>query len=467
MSNYAYSFFTSFLFFLISNLLLDVNFLAANFIMSLVCFVVIQKAYDRQSSFFTLNNLFVFIFFILGVLFRYLLLTYNFEDAMLFATYPLNNEADYQMITSFCLLIAILFYTLGKSLYRKTHFIMQNKKIELKQHAQLLRILRSLQLFGISMLILIFIYKINNLRFAVDGSFGVYDNIINVFFNIVKYIACISFFYFLLMKDKISLIFAAICYVPEIIFSIIMAWKGPILIIAFSLFIALDLVKKSKSQFDIKKILLGFLIFSLVYPFVSMYRVNLQLGRDYYDYSLNSIVEYNIENNIFRYISNRFSYYDEIYYVINCSDDKKELFLDNTGMIHERFFGGIVPRIFNEEKKVVNIGTDITHYLMDKPLWFYNNITITYIGDAWISYGLFGVCFINFIIGYFINSLENKKTKNIFFASEYIMICGLLFGFMEGDIAGKLIGFLLTIFSIMFINKIFSILGYKVGGKNV
>lgn len=467
MSKLLNSFFISFLFFLTTIIFLDVNFLAANFIMSLICFLIVNNAYDRNSSFFALNNLFVFIFFILGVLLRYLVLSNNFEDAMHFATFPLNNDPSYQLITSFCLLIAIILFIFGKAVYRKTHIISGSKKIELIQAGKFLGILRILQTLGFFLLIFIFSYKLNNLRFAVDGSFGVYDNIVNIFFTIVKYIACISFISFLMLKDKISLLFSAICYMPEVIFSVIMAWKGPILIIVFSLFIALDIVRRRFNQFEIKKILLIFSIFFLVYPVISMYRVNLQLERPYYEYNFDSIIEYNVENNIFRYISNRFSYYDEIYYVINCNDEKKEVFLDNTGLIHERFIDGVVPRIFNEDKKVVNIGSDITHYLMDKPPWFYNNITITYIGDAWISYGFLGVGFINFIIGYFINSLEREKTKNIFSASKYIMISSLLFGFMEGDIAGKYIMFLLTIFSIMLINTVFSIFGYKVGGENV
>lgn len=455
--NAAIAFYLSCVFFIIVTLTTEIETIFANFIMTIVCFIFLYKGYSWKESFFSLNNIIVSVFFGFGCIFRYVFLAINPENAMSFAFTPLENKGAYHFYAALCILIALLSYICGNNLQcneeRQINAV-NDKSIQKKIfYAQGLKYV---QLIAVFALFFIYWYKLNNIRIATELNYGTYDNAVNFISIAINYIGYISLFHYLTEHNKKSMVFAICCFLPSILISILFGWKGEIIRLSIILIVAYSMIKKNKKSFlhYKKEIIIISLLFSFIYPVISMYRVNLQLQRNYYEYNINSILTYNIENNIARYLTNRFSYYDEIYYVINCDEYKKDIFLEHTGIVHSRFFEALVPRMFNEDKKIVNIGLNVTHDLMGYPITLYNNLTISYIGEIWISYGIIGVAVINFILGYLIKQAERIKRTNILHSGKYLFSLVFTLNFLEGDVVGKIISLLWMFISMYLIDVV-------------
>jgi oligosaccharide repeat unit polymerase len=438
--------------YLILNLIIHgLNDELSSIIMSIALFICLVFLYDWELSLFSINNLFIIIFFLVGCFYRYLIIGIYPDRAMYFALHPLADISEFNILTAIVILTSVVFLLIGYRLnLKKKRIIYKTKTLNNKKLSfDILLIIYFL------MIIVVYLYKFNNIRYAVHGNYGTFDNLFNILSIFNQYIAYIVLCKFFLFKKKKYLFLYLLYLIPLSILSIISAWKG---IIMFELLIYFIIyVKLTKNIYIKKYIIILLLVLFIIYPLISMYRINLQLGYKKYSYDINSIIDYDIKENILQYVSDRFSYYDEIYYVINVNQEKKDLFLENTGLIHESFIYGLIPRAIFSNKKVVNIGLQITHYLMDYPLNYYNNLSISYIGDVWISYGMFGVIIINLIFGLFIGKLEKHDKNKKIFTAKYALLGYSLINFIEGDIAAKAISLLMTIIIISIVDTFFAL----------
>ena len=317
---------------------------------------------------------------------------------------------------------------------------------------------RSLVMFYLILCLAVIIYKINNIRLATSGFFGTFDNIINIIGLLAVFISIVFLIKFFRTRYKKYLILFLLYVIPDSFISLVAGWKGNIIFTILLIFIILSTMKiKYSKKLAILTILCIFLI---VFPAISMYRVNLIYNENIYDININAFKTYLIKNNPFRYLSNRFGYYDEIYLACNVDEATKRVYRDTSGLIHENILIGFVPRMIYKNKKIMNIGRHNAIILTKLPEEIYSNIAISYIGELFINYSYWGVAIFNLLLGITVGYITKSKGNDIISISKYAFFSYIILGFLEGGLAARIVG-LLTM--IVFINLLCFI--FKIEGK--
>jgi oligosaccharide repeat unit polymerase len=73
----------------------------------------------------------------------------------------------------------------------------------------------------------------------------------------------------------------------------------------------------------------------------------------------------------------------------------------------------------------------------------FGNISMPYIAEGYINFGIFGVILFMFFLGYILNTFDtffwnNKKNKTTLFNVYYTILIGLIFFIMRGDMLSSI-----------------------------
>ena len=421
---------------------------AATLTMTISLFVFLNYIWDSKMDLFSFYDWFIVAFFVWGIFFRYILVASDNTDILPKAFPPAVNIPDYHFETSLYVLLAVVSLAIGIISYRCMHgaaFIV-DKKVQNEKFALYLEKYNGywsvLKVITVLLGIVSLIYKITNIRLATAMSFGNYDNVINMIYRFCQFGAFISLKDFFVRKKKAAFLLSMLILVPEIIIGILSAYKSSTIMFVINIAIVMASVNYYNKKLITKYVVvIGALLYFII-PIISMQRINLALGTEHYTIGLNSIIQYNNENNVVRYFSDRFSYYDYIYYITHLNEGVRDIYIDVVGREHDRFLAGIVPRLLNPEKKVVGLGEENTHYLFGYPSYIYTNSSISYVMSAWLSYGIFGIFAVSAIIGFLLCKLETLKNKLPWDMGKYMVYGTILYSCTEGGLVGSLINFL-------------------------
>lgn len=425
----------------ISTLLLATSMLVGGF--------YIMKPIEGVAS---LRNLNYIMFFGVGIYFRYLFVLLYSKEFCSFANVSLTIEPSKAALTSLVILFVVLLFAL---IFNSR--IRQPKVIEESQEKSTVELthtsLIAVNVVFVFLYAFVYGYSFIYLDTAVSfESVGKYDFAITLLRYVVCLIAYINLINYLGHKKFIYLIPYLIFIVSDISLSLAQAWKGKVLYEIIAFFIILY---REKRKINIKWIILGAFLFGVTYPLVSMYRDILLNSASPYTLNAEGIIKYYKDNDMLTILSHRLSYYDEIYYVLQLSKDLIKNYIRDAGTILSGFFSGIIPRALWPDKVSVSQGLLITTELMFFPIWK-GASTITFIGDAYLSYGYFGIFFVSTIYGYVIkNQNAFMNSTSVFHSAKSIVYCTILMTFMEGSIAGKLIVLILITVLFWFFEKAF------------
>lgn len=422
----------------------DSKLILANLLITISLIWGLIFVYDTSQSIFCVKNIFYVMFFGIGFYVRYLVILIDKSSFMSFAPRPLQDIANYHTKTAAVLLAVII--TLSIS-YRAV--------ISKKDNDFLKHLITEKDIFDnlivkivyFIFLIVVMAYKFINASAATNASFGNLDNLFNSITVIVQLLAYTSLAYFVKTKKKSYMVIYLFYFVPIIAINIINMWKSGLLFEIIILCIAFhNGITKVKKKYIIICIVAALIAF----PVISMLRDNDRYNSGY-DVSVDSIIEYNIENNVFKSYSERMAYYDETYYCLNTSPDDIKAYQDQAGGIISRFFAGIVPRAIWKNKPIVNSGKYITYTLLHYPSAIYNNLTVGLISDCYLSYSYIGIIIILFIFGRLLVNLEKFKFNNngMYAQGVYLTIGRVFFTYMEGDIAAKTLSLLIVIIAMI------------------
>jgi len=422
----------------------------SNLILAFSFCLIAQYLLNSEEDIFTVEKIIIYLFFVFGIFFRVILIKIFNEDFQSFAYVKLANKELYFINTSVIILISILFFIIGKKIskYRKIIKIVIINNTKFKEHL--------LILFYIILILITLIYKFNNIRLATSGYFGIYDNFVGMLSSLAGFISIVFLVKFFKTKSIKYIILYLLYIIPEIIISFINAWRGPIVFDILLFFVALNAMKVKYNKTI--TILLILSIFLITFPLITMYRTNLSYNKKIYEINVSNAVNYLSKNNLFRYLSGRFGYYDEIYLACNIDEATKIVYRNTSGLIHENILVGFIPRMIYTSKKIINIGRINAIILTKLPEKVYNNIAISYIGELFINYSYWGVAIFNLLLGFIIGYINKMKDSNKTISiSKYAFYGFTIIGFLEGDLAAKIIGLLSMVILINLVCFIFKI----------
>lgn len=406
----------------------DAEMIIPNLIMGLAFFITSVAIYDFKESVFSLKNLFVLVFLYVGIFMRYLFILYYPEYFQDFAPYKISDSAEFHLLASLAILLFVMVFALSlrfpivniwENTSVKNWVLLNNKQIILYSFT----------------LALIYAYKFNNLRYATELNYGTYDNLINAIMGMIQILAYSFLVIYIDYKKKKYIILYLMYLLPVLLLYSINMWKSGFFFEIIVILMALGFKGKKISK---KWFVVIFLTLVTVYPFVTIRRDNILLNNNN-RITVQEIINYNLNNNIMIKYSNRFQYYDETYYCINASVSDIENFQSAAGSISERFFAGLIPRALWPEKPVVNVGKYITYNFLHYPSNVYNNLSVGFISDAYLSGSYLGVIFYTIFIAILVSYVMaiKKNKSNYLLVGLYLVSSRTIFSYMEGDIAAK------------------------------
>ena len=431
--------------------------IASHLTMAIALFISLMWVYNYSKNIFTIANLFFAIMFGVGYFLRYIIVMVFPEMLNTFAPFPLENLESYHVRSSFAILLIVLAFALAYKIKIKG----LNYSSVQPAGNSIDRFVESQWSLGIYIICLLigYGYRFTNIRVSTLFTFGRYDNLIGIFVSIAKFFAygyLLSFHWNTRKRKYLCLYMLYI--IPTLILAFIQAWKGTLL--QETLFIAIIF---SDGLLKIKRRYITILAIAaiLVFGAIGMIRDNLRFATAY-KINISSVINYNKNYNILKYYSNRLQYYDEAYYVINVGKQDLLAYREAAGGIITRFFSGIIPRAIWANKPIVNNGSYVTYVLLHYPSNQYNNLAIGFIGDAFASYGFFGVFILSFLLAKGLNYNEhNYGNKNdVFSKSAYLVYGSSFFSYFDGDIATRTVAMVHTIIIISIIRFLLSM---KVG----
>lgn len=431
------------LYFVFLALLGNSLYVVPSLIMAVSLYITLAYIYDFDSSIFTMSNIICVIGLFLGFYTRYVVCILDPSRLTDFAPFPLEESFNGHLKTSALLLVFVICYALMKRHIQKKEAVYKYTREESLPCTNSFRV-------AIVYLLLVCVYEFYNFRninTAVELSYGTYDQLFRLMGYIVKIIAYIYLFQFS-QKKRFRSFALYLCYLcPAVTLALIQAWKGSILIeILVFCIVFQGNSKRIKTRFVV--IVLAALV--VVFPLVSMIREYYKYGTSL-DLSVSALLKYNSKHNVLKFYLDRFSYYDGIYYVANTSKNLITEYKLEAGTIVQRFLSGIIPRFLWPDKPIVNVGKYVTYILLKYPTTTYNNLTVGLLADAYLDAGAVGVAIIGLFFGYLVAQNEkHHNSSNVVFKSYYIVLGQALFGFLEGDIASKVLGMIFVIIA-MFI----------------
>ncbi len=416
------------------------NALLPSLIMTLAFFVSINYVYDHNQSLFTISNIICIVGFFIGFFLRYLIIAFEPSRLTVFAPYPLIGDMYGHLKTSLYLLLFIVVYAFFLRMSKRNSFVLQENQNNLENTINDFWTI----VVYIGVLVVSFTYTFINIRLATQLDYGNYDQLFRFVGSIVKMFAYAHLYLFAKRKSKENLLCYLLYIVPTIYMSFIAAWKGTFFIEILVLCIVFHTgIKKIKKKYII------FFAFALltIYPVISMMRDSYRYGT-VVNYNVASMMNYNINNNVFFYYTDRLAYYDETYYALNVSSSIVEEYKASAGSILGRFFSGIIPRVIWNDKPVVNVGSHVTYVLLRYPISIYNNLTIGLLADGYLDNKMIGIIGVAMLFGWLVGKNENRShSKDVLMQSYYVVFGKALYGFLEGDVAAKCLGLIFIVVS--------------------
>lgn len=435
--------------------------LPANIILGISLIVGILFVYDTRKSVFSLKNIFFTLYFGMGFYIRYLVILVKTESFMDFAPRPLTNTPSYHLKTSIVLLVTMIIIAIA---YRTT--------IGKKSSALLEKLVTKEDIFERTwvkcvywvLLIVTMTYKVTNTVVATSAVFGTFDNLFNSLSVIVQLLAYSALALYVEKRKGRYLIFYFSYFIPIIIVSIIGMWKSTLLFEVIIICMAFHRhVKRVKARYIIICLIAAFLIF----PVISMARDNerYDLG---YSFDINSIIEYNQDNNVILSYSERLAYYDETYYCLNTNKADIAEYRAEAGGIVSRILAGVIPRAIWKNKPIMNSGRFVTYILLHYPSEIYNNLTIGLISDCFVSYGYVGIIVIMYIFCKILKKLElfGDMYEGGYVQGVYLTFTRVILTFMEGDIASKTISLIIVLLAMIVLKFIINVRGVNLVEDN-
>jgi len=416
----------------------------SSLILSIAFFIFWNFIIGQDYHIFSIYNLFFGLNLLWGTFARYILLGLGVSNIANDAYVHVADVTESHIITSAYILLSICFLALGK-LFCKKNIVKSQKEctsnIKISYYNSL-KILRLLQWVAFIIIIVVDIYKINNIRLAVEFEYGTYDTFVNFLFDLCSFVAYLSLLEFFLVKKLKSLILSLLILLPNVILSILSAWKGPPIFFIFTLLIIYSWCSSIKMRTQLKYCAIIILVISIIFPVISIYRNDLTLKQSRNNFDIEAIEEFYSKNSLSKYLTDRFSNYDYDYYVLNLPDATVADYNEVVGLEHERLLSGLIPRVLYPDKKIVSVGLQITHYIYRVPETIYNNLSLSYIGAIWLSYGALGVAILSMVLGYGFCRLESMKEKSFFDFGKYIVYGFCLFNVATAGVAADLLGFI-------------------------
>lgn len=440
------------IYFAINFFVLGLDMALPTLLISIAFLISLLIIYDTNLSPFSCQNLFYIFFLLSGCFFRYLWIGINGNDFLKIAYIPLSNTPGYHTKTSVIILIVVISLAIGLKISKK--FLKNNKKSynDMRSYPKFAYWVLILTYF--ILLIIIIGYKLSNLRLSTELSYGTFDNAITTLSYILKFVAYYNLVQYMKDRKPHELLFYLFYVIPIIIISLLSAWKGALIFEIIIICIIYGAIYKKIKIMHLAWITIAIIF---IFPFISLRRINLTYNLNN-KINFSSMFSYLKENNIISYLSNRFSYYDELYYVLNVGESTINSFLDKVGGMTSRLIFAFIPRVLYPDKGIVNTGLQVTHYIYGYPTLIYNNLGITYVGDMWVYYGVLGVIIGNILVGIFIQKMENNNLNTSSNLAKYAVISIFLIGFCEGDLLSSLVQ-LFLILIVLFIFKKFFIFG--------
>lgn len=432
------------------------EYLLSNIVMAISFMASIIYIYDVSQGFFSVNNLIYTVMFGIGFFARYLLILIAPEYLMSFAPRPLHPENIYYLKTSVVLFLFVVSFASAKHV----RFRLRNKNMDEKANSTRLKQYFTADIFESKFAIFLFVvsmaigfgYRFTHISVATENIYGAYDTMFGLFITIAKILAYGFIIQFNRNHRPRNLFLYLVYLIPIVLLSFLQAWKGTLLLESLILCIVFN---EGIRKFKFKYFIIIALVAFFIYPSISMLRDN-RLFATNYSININSILEYNRDNNVLLYYSNRLQYYDEAFYVINTNTEDIVAYQNEAKGIITRFFSGLIPRTLWNDKPIVNSGRYVTYTLLHYPSTVYNNLSIGFVGDAYVSYGVIGVIIFGFVLSKGINYLEKMKLKKktSFHQAIYLAFGSVFFSYMEGDIATKSISVVLLLLSITLIKVV-------------
>lgn len=434
------------------------EYISSNVIMSISFMISVIFIYDNSQNLFSVNNLIYLIMFGVGFFTRYLIILIKPDLLMSFAPRPLHPTNVFYFRTSIVILLFVIAFASARHVsfrLRKTRKTIQSEnKKEWNLSDDIDDICESRLAATVFMVTAVigFGYRFTHIRISTEINYGNLDTMFGLFITMAQVLAYGFLIQFNRNHRKRYLSLYLIYLIPTVVLSFLQAWKGTLL---YESLIACIVFSESIRKLRVRYIVLIATIAFFIFPSISMLRDNLRYATEY-SINLGSIIEYNRNNNIFEYYSNRLQYYDEAFYVVNTDYGDIVAYRNEAKGIITRFFSGLIPRALWNDKPIVNNGRYITYTLMHYPLTVYNNLSVGFVGDAYASYGIIGVILFGFFFSKGITFLERMQAdkKTSFHRAMYLSFGSIFFSFVEGDIATKSISVILLLISIAIIRTI-------------
>jgi len=261
----------------------------SNLLLAFSFYMIVLYLSKSREDIFSVDKIIIYLFFILGIFFRVILIKIFNEDFQSFAYAKLENNELYFINTSVIIFISVLFYIIGKK-------ILKQKKVRLTiiNNIQLKEDL--LVMFYLVLCLVVVMYKVNNIRLATSGFFELFDNIFNMLSLLVNFISIVFFVKYFKTRYKKYIILWLFYVIPDNLISLVAGWKGNIIFTLLLIFIILSAMKvKYNKKLAIFVI---FCIFLIIFPTISMYRINLAYNENIYDINIDSIKTYLTEHDI-------------------------------------------------------------------------------------------------------------------------------------------------------------------------
>lgn len=404
--------------------------IAASLLMAVSLFLGLFFIYDAENGLFSIKNVFFFLLFVLGFYVRYL---YTCIDDSILGTFLVTKSITPSSLTTFKTCVVFfafsVFYIIGLNIPK----IKNNHKFNIEPNC----IGNAVQIIYMVLLVVWFVYKINNIRLAVSSDYGMFDNIVTVIGTFEQFIAYMYLIFYFQTKKTKNIVMASLYLFPKVLISVLSLYKGTLIQELLAIFIVKNHYEKIAQLRYISILVMAFLV---IFPLITMMRSN-EITNDQQEISLESVSAFMGKNNPVKYISDRFAYYDEAYYVITKDAEFLEEFRLDNGNYVSKLFSSIIPRVLWEDKPVVSSGPSVTYKLCLLPSYIYTNLSVGLIGEAIAFSGYMLVIFFAFFIGFVQKRIDlllknDGSTLSVLF---YILIGKALISFTEGDLVAKTI----------------------------
>ena len=431
-------------YFLVCQLVSPLEYIFPTLLMCILIFLGCTFIYDSNYNILCIRNLFFLLLYVLGFYLRYILIIANDSRTLAFgATYAARSiSPSNHTKTILCILLFTVAFIIGGS---KT----KNKNPLVKITSDNRPINSIMVIIYIVFTVVYTIYAFLNTRLATVQDFGIYDNLFNniAYFN--RFIAYIYLISYSRDKRKKHLCLYLLFILPYVGATLVSLYKGTALL---EVLIFLAVMSRGR-RIRPKAIILLLLVFLIIFPVISMLRINESLPGSY-QMNLSGISKYYSTNNPIEYLSRRFQYYDETYFIINTDPAEMTQFREKINNPLVAFFTGIIPRVIWHNKPKGNFAYLVTHELLKIPSVFITNVTIGEVAESYIYGGIILIIFLGLFHGFLLRRndeiIEDNDSPMAY--ACYLVIGNLLISFAEGLVIGK-ITILITLLIIVAVLK--------------